>query len=113
MGRRRWSTDYGNGGSSLRGLGLIPLRVSGPARQRLRRKASPACGPTSGCMAAGTYWLIAPVAFVAMAAPLAADPGEADRLLNGGFPDRDYTGSPIELAGRRAPVRGRRVGLVV
>jgi hypothetical protein len=32
-----------------------------------------------------------------LAAPLAADPGEADRLLNRGFPDRDYSAAPIKL----------------
>jgi len=32
-----------------------------------------------------------------LAAPLAADPGEADRLLRQGFPDRDYTRAPIKL----------------
>jgi len=32
-----------------------------------------------------------------LAAPLAADPGEADRLLKQGFPDRDYSAAPIKL----------------
>ena len=31
------------------------------------------------------------------AAPLAADPGEADRLLKRGFPDRDFTAAPIKM----------------
>jgi hypothetical protein len=32
-----------------------------------------------------------------LAAPLAADPGEADRLLKRGFPDKDFSGAPIKL----------------
>ena len=43
------------------------------------------------------YWLFALIVSGTLAAPLAADPGEADRLLKRGFPDRDYTGSPIKL----------------
>ena len=42
-------------------------------------------------------WLIALVVSGSPAAPLAADPGEADRLLRRGFPDTDYTGSRIKL----------------
>ena len=42
-------------------------------------------------------WLIALVVSGTLAAPLAADPGEADRLLKRGFPDKDYTGSPIKV----------------
>jgi hypothetical protein len=47
--------------------------------------------------------LIIAVSLPVMAAPLAADPGEADRLLKQGFPDRDYCRSPIKLvvAGQR------------
>ena len=41
--------------------------------------------------------LIALVVSGSLAAPLAADSGEADRLLKRGFPDKDYTGSPIKL----------------
>ena len=43
------------------------------------------------------------VAGCALIGPLAADPGEADRLLKQGFPDKDYTRSPIKLvvAGHR------------
>ena len=42
-------------------------------------------------------WLIALVLSGSLAAPLAADPDEADRLLKRGFPDKDYTGSRIKL----------------
>jgi len=42
-------------------------------------------------------WLVAPVVFACLAVPLAADPGEADRLLKLGFPDRDYSAAPIKL----------------
>lgn len=42
-------------------------------------------------------WLIALAAFAAPAVPLAADPGEADRLLKQGFPDRDYSAAPVKL----------------
>jgi hypothetical protein len=42
-------------------------------------------------------WLVALVVFGCLAGPLAADSGEADRLLKEGFPDRDYTRSPIKL----------------
>ena len=47
--------------------------------------------------------LLIAVSVLALAAPLAADPGEADRLLTRGFPDRDYTAAPIKLvvAGHR------------
>jgi len=52
--------------------------------------------------------LIALVAFGSLAVPLAADSGEADRLLKEGFPDRDFTGSPIKLvvAGRNCVLAG-------
>jgi hypothetical protein len=47
-------------------------------------------------------WLFALVVSGSLAAPLAADPGEADRLLKQGFPDRNYSAAPIKLvvAGR-------------
>lgn len=41
--------------------------------------------------------LVALVVFGSLAVPLAADPGEADRLLKRGFPDKDYTASRIKL----------------
>jgi hypothetical protein len=45
-----------------------------------------------------TPWrLFALIAFGFLVGPLAADSGEADRLLRLGFPDRDYTGSPIKM----------------
>ena len=44
-----------------------------------------------------TRWLVALVTYGSLAATLAADSGEADRLLREGFPDRDYTRSPIKL----------------
>lgn len=44
-----------------------------------------------------TRWLVALVVFGPLAAPLAADPGTADRMLKRGFPERDYTASPIKV----------------
>jgi hypothetical protein len=41
--------------------------------------------------------LVALVALASLAVPLAAEPGEADRLLRQGFPDKDYTRSPIKV----------------
>ena len=48
-------------------------------------------------------WLFALLLSGSLAVPLAAEPGEADRLLRRGFPDKDYTRSPIKLvvAGQR------------
>ena len=42
-------------------------------------------------------WLFALLVSGTLAAPLAADPGEADRLLKRGFPDKDYSGAPIKM----------------
>jgi hypothetical protein len=47
--------------------------------------------------------LLIAVSLLGTAARLVADPGEADRLLRQGFPDRDYSRSPIKMvvAGQR------------
>ena len=42
-------------------------------------------------------WLFALLVSGTLAAPLAADPGEADRLLKRGVPDKDYTASRITM----------------
>jgi hypothetical protein len=41
--------------------------------------------------------LLIAVSVLVSAARLAADPGEADRLLKQGFPDRDYSRWPIKM----------------
>jgi hypothetical protein len=47
--------------------------------------------------------LIALIVLGSLAVPLAAEPGEADRLLKQGFPDKDYSQSRIKVvvAGHR------------
>jgi hypothetical protein len=42
-------------------------------------------------------WPLTLVVLGCLAAPLAADPGEVDRLLKQGFPDRDYSQAPIKI----------------
>jgi hypothetical protein len=57
-------------------------------------------------MERAAHGFVALVLFGSLAVPLAADSGEADRLLKEGFPDRDYTRSPIKVmvAGQRCVI---------